>query len=196
MRNWRATSGRARRIGRRRRVPWLGWNVRRGPDPNGRFEERLCRRPLAHRGSMERHGSMEFACATRPRGRDPFVVDDPRVLLFSRAHARISDIQERGRCASAATRSPSGGHAHATGCWTNGRSRRKGAIADRGLERLNWADSAPTRVGSGRTGVRAKAAIPYRVRNRLYGPEQKFRCACRPPHSKQMRPYIKPRCAT
>ena len=40
------------------------------------------------------------------------------------------------------------------------------------LCRTASADSSPTRVGSGRTAVRAKAAIPYRVRNRLYGPER------------------------
>ena len=33
------------------------------------------------------------------------------------------------------------------------------AVADRGLERLNWADSAPTGAASVRTGVRAKAVI-------------------------------------
>jgi hypothetical protein len=38
-------------------------------------------------------------------------------------------------------------------------------IADRGLERPNWADCGPTGVASGRTGVRAVAAIPLRARN-------------------------------
>jgi hypothetical protein len=49
---------------------------------------------------------------------------------------------------------------------------------DRG--RRNWADSGPTRVASGRAGVRAKAVVPLRARNGLYGPEPKFRRACRP----------------
>jgi hypothetical protein len=73
---------------------------------------------------------------------------------------------------------------------------RSASALEHRLCRTASADSSPTRVGSGRTAVRAKAAIPYRVRNRLYGPEQKFRCTCRPPHSKHMRPYIKPRYAT
>jgi hypothetical protein len=46
-----------------------------------------------------------------------------------------------------------------------GWSRRKAAVADRGLGRLNWAESAPTGVGAERTGVGAKAAIPLRGRN-------------------------------
>ena len=44
-------------------------------------------------------------------------------------------------------------------CAEEGRSRRNPAVADRDLGRLNSADSAPTRVASGRTGVRAKAVI-------------------------------------
>ena len=48
--------------------------------------------------------------------------------------------------------------------------RRKPAVADRGLGRLNWAESAPTGVASARTGVRAKAVIPLRARNRLHCP--------------------------
>jgi hypothetical protein len=39
-------------------------------------------------------------------------------------------------------------------------------VADHGLGRLNRAESAPTLVGLGRTGVRAKAAIPLRARRR------------------------------
>ena len=50
----------------------------------------------------------------------------------------------------------------------NGSYLRKPAVADRGLGRLNRADSAATRCTSGRTGVRAKAAIPLRVQNRLH----------------------------
>jgi hypothetical protein len=45
--------------------------------------------------------------------------------------------------------------------------RRKLAVADRRLGRLNWADSAPTRVASGATAVRAIAALPFRVGCRL-----------------------------
>jgi hypothetical protein len=48
-----------------------------------------------------------------------------------------------------------------------GWSRRKPAVADRDLGRLNWADSAPTAVASGRTGVRAKAVIPSQGRRDL-----------------------------
>ena len=33
-----------------------------------------------------------------------------------------------------------------------------------------WAESGPTRVASGRTGVWAKAGIPVRTRNRAYRP--------------------------
>jgi hypothetical protein len=40
-----------------------------------------------------------------------------------------------------------------------GWSRREADIADRGRVRLSWADSANTRVASGRTGVRAKDVI-------------------------------------
>jgi hypothetical protein len=41
-------------------------------------------------------------------------------------------------------------------------NRRLADVADRGLGRLNWADSRPKRVASGRTGPRAKAVIPLR----------------------------------
>ena len=37
-----------------------------------------------------------------------------------------------------------------------------------------WADSAPTGVTSGRTGVRAKAAIPLRPRNKHHRPKHAF----------------------
>ena len=67
----------------------------------------------------------------------------------------------------------------------DGRSRSKADVADRGLGRLKWADSAPTRVASGRTGMRAKAAIPLRERTSLHRPPPKsiisavpeYRCA-------------------
>jgi hypothetical protein len=42
----------------------------------------------------------------------------------------------------------------------DGRSRRTAGVANRRLGRLNWADRAPTRLVSGRTGVSAKAAVP------------------------------------
>jgi len=42
----------------------------------------------------------------------------------------------------------------------NGRTRRIADVANGGLGRLNWADSAPTRVSSGRTGIWAKPVIP------------------------------------
>src|SRR4029077_13607424 len=38
-----------------------------------------------------------------------------------------------------------------------------------------WAESTPTGVVSRRTGVRAKAAVRLRARNRLHRPERKFR---------------------
>jgi hypothetical protein len=46
-------------------------------------------------------------------------------------------------------------------------NRCKADVADHGLGRLNWAESAPTTVASGRAGVRAKAVFPLRARNRL-----------------------------
>jgi hypothetical protein len=42
----------------------------------------------------------------------------------------------------------------------------------------NWAESARTRVPSGRTGVRTIADIPYRARNRLHHSKWKFRPTC------------------
>ena len=62
-------------------------------------------------------------------------------------------------------------------CAAGGRSRRIADIADCARGRLNWAGSALTGVASGRTGVRAKAAIPLRARNRLYRP--KWKCVRR-----------------
>ena len=53
------------------------------------------------------------------------------------------------------------------------RSRREAVVADRGLGRLNWAGTALNGIASGRTGVRAKAVIPLRARNRLYRPKRK-----------------------
>jgi hypothetical protein len=46
------------------------------------------------------------------------------------------------------------------------RRTREADIAGCGLGRLNWAEGAPTRTALGRTGVRAKAVIPSRARNR------------------------------
>ena len=54
----------------------------------------------------------------------------------------------------------------------SGRSRRKPAVADRGLGRLNWADCGPTRVASGRTRVRAGAVIPLQARNGFHRPKR------------------------
>jgi hypothetical protein len=54
-------------------------------------------------------------------------------------------------------------------------NRRKAPVADRRLGRLNWAESPPIEVASGKTGVRAIAVIPLRARNSLHRPEQKFR---------------------
>src|SRR5271166_5696151 len=45
-------------------------------------------------------------------------------------------------------------------------------VAARGAGRLNWAESGPTEVASGRTGVRAKAGVPLRARNRLQHPKR------------------------
>ena len=50
---------------------------------------------------------------------------------------------------------------HALG--TVGRNRRRADVAERGLGRLNWADSALTRAASGRTGVREIAVIADRL---------------------------------
>jgi hypothetical protein len=55
-----------------------------------------------------------------------------------------------------------------------GRSRREADVAERGLGRLNWAESAPTEVASGRTGVYAKAGFPVRARIGLYRPFPTF----------------------
>ena len=46
-------------------------------------------------------------------------------------------------------------------------------------ERLKRAESAPTRVASGRIGVRAKPAIALTARNRLHHPKWKFLQTCR-----------------
>jgi hypothetical protein len=43
----------------------------------------------------------------------------------------------------------------------DGRCRRSPVIGDRGRGRLNWADSAPTGVATGRAGVRAKAVNQF-----------------------------------
>jgi hypothetical protein len=40
-------------------------------------------------------------------------------------------------------------------------------MPDRGLGRLSWAGSAPTRVAWGRTGVRPEAVFPFHARFRL-----------------------------
>ena len=42
-------------------------------------------------------------------------------------------------------------------------SRRIADVADRRLGRPNWAESTPTRVASGRTGVWTKAGVPLRA---------------------------------
>ena len=56
----------------------------------------------------------------------------------------------------------------------DGRNRRLADVADHGLGRLNWADSAPTGTASGTTGVRAIAALPSRARNSPRRPEHAF----------------------
>jgi hypothetical protein len=54
--------------------------------------------------------------------------------------------------------------------------RRKPVVADRGLGRLNWADSAPSGVASGRAGIPAIAAVPLRARSKAgSGPSDSFR---------------------
>ena len=57
------------------------------------------------------------------------------------------------------------------------RNRRIADVADHSLGRLDWAEGAPTRVVSGRTGVRAKAAFPLRARNSLQSLKWPSRCA-------------------
>jgi hypothetical protein len=44
------------------------------------------------------------------------------------------------------------------------------AVSDRGPGRRSWAESAPTWIASGRTGFRARAALPLRARSRLHYP--------------------------
>src|SRR5271166_4005492 len=56
----------------------------------------------------------------------------------------------------------------------DGRSRRIADEADLGLERLNWADSGPTWVASGRTGVQPKAVFAWRAGNQLHCPKQTY----------------------
>jgi hypothetical protein len=56
--------------------------------------------------------------------------------------------------------------------YAGGWSRREADIADSGLGRLSWADSAPTSAASERTGVRALAVIPLRGRNGPRRPKQ------------------------
>ena len=41
-------------------------------------------------------------------------------------------------------------------------------VGDRCLVGLNWAESGPTAVASGSTGIRAITAVPSRARNRLH----------------------------
>ena len=43
------------------------------------------------------------------------------------------------------------------------RNEKPAPVADRGLGRLNWAESAPIGVASRRTEVRAKAVVPLRA---------------------------------
>jgi hypothetical protein len=52
------------------------------------------------------------------------------------------------------------------------RSRRKPAVADRGLGRLNWAESAPIEVAWRRAGVLPIAVIPCQARNRVHRPKR------------------------
>ena len=51
---------------------------------------------------------------------------------------------------------------------TNGRKGAWAGVAESRSEQPLWVDSALTGAASGRTGVRAKAAIPLRARNRLH----------------------------
>jgi hypothetical protein len=53
----------------------------------------------------------------------------------------------------------------------NGWSRREAIVADRVRGRDSWAESTPTRVASGTTGVRAKAAFPLRGAEQASPPE-------------------------
>ena len=54
---------------------------------------------------------------------------------------------------------------------------------------LNWAESAPTSVASGKTGVRAMAAIPLRAWSMLHRPEPVLQCShtCRTSLRKRVR---------
>ena len=53
-----------------------------------------------------------------------------------------------------------------------GRCRRKADISVGWRERRDWAESGPTGVTSGTTGVRAGATIPLQARNTLHRPER------------------------
>ena len=53
-------------------------------------------------------------------------------------------------------------------------------VADRESERRNRAESAPTEIASGRTGVRAIAAVAPRARRFASRPNRKFNAPCRP----------------
>lgn len=68
-------------------------------------------------------------------------------------------------------------------------------------DRLKWADIGPTRAAFRRTGVRAKADIPSRVRNRLYRPRAILgrlphaavtlkAASCRTGHNSNSRPSV------
>ncbi len=50
----------------------------------------------------------------------------------------------------------------------DGRNRRIADVADRGLGRLNWADTERTWIASGRTGVGAIGFVPVWARSGLY----------------------------
>jgi hypothetical protein len=52
----------------------------------------------------------------------------------------------------------------------DGSNRREADVADPGLGRLSWAESALAAAVSGRTEVGRKAVIPLRARNRLRRP--------------------------
>jgi hypothetical protein len=73
------------RSGRRRRLPRLEWKVRRGPHQNGGFEGA----PSGEHGDRPRDGTVRLRHFRRRTIRG--------TLLFSRAHARIIDIDELGR---------------------------------------------------------------------------------------------------
>src|SRR5580700_4845932 len=90
---------------------------------------------------------------------------------FCLSALRLTSVEPHRRRIIGAGQRADGARCRARTNAMDGRNRRKPAVADRDLGRLNWAETGPTRLASGRTGVGAKAALPLRARSRLHRPE-------------------------